>query len=219
MKTLELRKEYDHILTCEIKPKKKGMKVLIYIVIKRLIDITLSISGLLISIPILVAAAILIKLGSKGPILFIQERVGLNGEVFRMYKLRTMVEDAEKNGAQWADKNDCRVTRIGVFLRRTRIDEIPQLVNILKGEMSIVGPRPERAIFTEQFNAEIPGFIDRLRVKPGLTGWAQVRGGYDMTPREKLDADIYYINNRTIIMDIGIILRTVRVVFTGAGAR
>ncbi len=116
-------------------------------------------------------------------------------------------------------KNDPRITKIGLFIRKTRIDELPQLFNILKGEMSLVGPRPERPIFTEKFEREIPGFKTRLEVKPGLTGWAQVNGGYEITPKEKLKLDIYYINHASIILDFKIIIKTVRVVITGDGAR
>lgn len=130
-----------------------------------------------------------------------------------------MYIDAEKNGAQWAKKNDARVTKIGAFIRRTRIDEIPQLINMLKGDMSLVGPRPERPIFTEQFNKEIPGFKNRIVVKPGITGWAQVNGGYDISPKEKLEFDIYYIKNLSLFMDVKIIFKTIKVIFTGEGAR
>jgi lipopolysaccharide/colanic/teichoic acid biosynthesis glycosyltransferase len=155
----------------------------------------------------------------QGQIFYTQERVGRRGKVFKVYKLRSMVSDAEKNGAQWAQRNDSRVTKVGNFIRKTRIDEVPQLFNVLKGEMSIIGPRPERPMFTLEFNEEVPGFINRLQVKPGLTGWAQVNGGYDMTPREKWEADMYYIKNRSIKMDLLIILKTIRVVLTGDGAR
>ena len=127
--------------------------------------------------------------------------------------------DAEKYGAQWAEKNDKRITKVGKFIRITRIDEIPQLFNILKGDMSIIGPRPERPTFTKEFNDKIPGFINRLVVKPGLTGWAKVNGGYDITPKEKLKDDIYYIKNRSFLMDMNILIKTVRVVLTGKGAR
>ena len=115
-------------------------------------------------------------------------------------------------------KDDPRITKVGRFIRKTRIDEIPQLFNILKGDMSLIGPRPERPQFTEQFNREIPGFINRLAVKPGLTGWAQVNGGYDMTPAEKLVEDIYYIKNRSVLLDFKIIFKTVAVVLTGDGS-
>ena len=155
------------------------------------------------------------KVGIHEPILPLKIAV----ENTHFHKLRSMRTDAEKFGAQWAEKNDPRITKVGKFIRKTRIDEIPQLFNILKGDMSIIGPRPERPEFTQEFNEEIPGFINRLAVKPGLTGWAQINGGYDITPQEKLVEDIYYIENRSILLDFKIILKTVKVVLTGHGAR
>ena len=190
-----------------------------YLGLKQIADFIFALIGFIITLPILLIFCVLIKLESKGPAFFLQERVGLNGENFFVIKLRSMDINAEKNGAQWASKNDPRVTRIGAFIRKTRIDEIPQLINILKGEMSLIGPRPERPIFTEQFSKEIVGFKNRLVVKPGLTGWAQVNGGYDITPKEKLKLDLYYIKHFNATMDLKIILKTVKVVFTGDGAR
>lgn len=149
-------------------------------------DIILSIIGLLIGIPLIIIFSILIYFESPGNVIFKQERVGKGGQIFTLYKLRSMCLDAEKNGQHWAQKNDPRVLKIGKFIRKTRIDEIPQLINILKGEMSIVGPRPEVLKFTVEFNAQYPGFINRLQVNPGLTGLAQVSGGYDIDPGEKL---------------------------------
>ncbi|WPZ20157.1 sugar transferase [Geobacillus subterraneus] len=166
-----------------------------YPYVKRFLDILLSLLALPIAIPIILIFAVIIKLETPGPAFFLQERVGLHGKYFKVIKLRSMGVNAEKNGAQWATKNDPRVTKVGAFIRKTRIDELPQLFNVLKGDMSLIGPRPERPMFTAQFNEEIPGFIDRLQVKPGITGWAQVNGGYDITPREKLELDCYYINN------------------------
>lgn len=185
----------------------------------RILDICLSLIGLVIGIPLIAVFGILIKLEDNGPIIYKQERVGKYGKLFNVYKLRSMRVDAEKYGAQWAQNNDPRILKIGKFIRKTRIDEIPQLFNILKGDMSIVGPRPERPMFTMQFNDEIDGFINRLLVKPGLTGWAQVNGGYEMTPEEKLKWDIDYIKSRNIFIDIRIIFRTIKVVLTGEGAR
>lgn len=156
----------------------------IYFKMKRLFDILFSVIGLIITLPVILIFSILIKLETTGPAFFFQERVGLNGRYFKVIKLRSMRIDAEKNGAQWAAKNDPRVTKVGSFIRKTRIDELPQLWNVLIGDMSLVGPRPERPMFTAKFNEEIPGFIKRLTVKPGLTGWAQINGGYEITPKK-----------------------------------
>lgn len=186
---------------------------------QRFLDLILSSIGLIFGIPLIFLFGIFIILDSPGSVFYSQDRLGEGGKVFKIYKLRSMVDNAEKNGAQWAEENDSRITRVGGFIRKTRIDEIPQLFNILKGDMSIVGPRPERPEFTMEFNDEIPGFVDRLQVKPGLTGWAQVNGGYDMTPKEKLDLDMYYIKNRSVKTDIIIIFKTVKVILTGHGAR
>ena len=186
---------------------------------QRILDIILSLIGLIIGIPLMLIFGIFIKIEDKGPMTYKQERVGKNGRVFYIYKLRSMRTDAEKFGAKWADKDDPRITKVGKFIRKTRIDELPQLFNILKGDMSIIGPRPERPSFTAQFNEEIPGFINRLAIKPGLTGWAQVNGGYEITPEEKLKEDMYYIRNRSVSLDIKILFMTVKVVLTGDGAR
>jgi exopolysaccharide biosynthesis polyprenyl glycosylphosphotransferase len=190
-----------------------------YLVFKRITDIVLAIIGLILTLPILLFFCIAIKVETPGPVFYSQERVGLNGRYFKVIKLRSMGVNAEKKGAQWAIKNDPRVTRVGMFIRKTRIDEIPQLFNVLQGSMSIIGPRPERPVFTAQFNDEIPGFVKRLVVKPGLTGWAQVNGGYDIAPREKLQLDLYYIKNMGFFLDSKIVLKTLRVIFTGEGAR
>ncbi|PEY69372.1 UDP-phosphate N-acetylgalactosaminyl-1-phosphate transferase [Bacillus cereus] len=191
----------------------------IYLGIKYLLDVMFSLVGLIVLMPVILIFSILIILESPGSPFYLQERLGLNGKRFKVIKLRSMRNDAEKNGAKWAEKNDPRVTKIGLFIRKTRIDELPQLFNILKGDMSLVGPRPERPIFTEKFERDIPGFKKRLEVKPGLTGWAQVNGGYEITPKEKLNLDVYYINHASIILDFKIIIKTVRVVITGDGAR
>lgn len=127
--------------------------------------------------------------------------------------------NSEKNGEQWAEKNDSRITKVGAIIRKTRIDEIPQLFNVLKGDMSIIGPRPERPNFTKEFNEQIPGFIERLKIKPGITGWAQVNGGYEISPKDKLRYDMYYIENKNLILDFLVIIKTVKVVLTGDGAR
>jgi len=199
--------------------QRRGTEAYLYPYIKRFIDILLSLIVLPVVLPIILIFSIAIKLETPGPAFFLQERVGLHGKYFKIVKLRSMGVNAEWNGAQWATKNDPRVTKVGAFIRKTRIDELPQLFNVLKGDMSLIGPRPERPIFTAQFNEEIPGFIDRLQVKPGITGWAQVNGGYDVTPREKLELDRYYINNISFWLDLKIILKTVKVCLTGDGAR
>ena len=186
---------------------------------KRAFEIVFSIALLLFTLPVLVLTMIAIKLESPGPVFYKQERVGLNGKRFNIIKLRSMRSDAEKNGPQWAAKDDPRVTRVGKFIRKTRIDELPQLINILRGDMSLIGPRPERPVFTEKFDKEIPGFKKRLLVKPGLTGWAQVNGGYEMTPAEKFELDMFYIQNQSFKMDMQILFRTVWVVVSGNGAR
>ncbi len=187
--------------------------------IKRVLDIVLALIGMVMCLPIIILFGILIKLESGGPVIFKQERNGRDGQVFYIYKLRSMYVDAEKNGPMWAEQEDKRITKVGRFIRRTRIDELPQFINIINGEMSIVGPRPERPFFTEKFNEEIPGFIYRLCVKPGLTGLAQVNGGYELTPEQKLKLDLMYICEMSLMLDLKIILMTVAVILSGNGAR
>ncbi|GAB6433327.1 sugar transferase [Bacillus cereus] len=148
--------------------------------IKRLFDIIFSLILLLLAIPIMLFFCIMIAFETAGSPIYFQERLGINGRKFNVLKLRSMVKDAELNGPQWANENDSRITKVGSFIRKTRIDELPQLLNILKGDMSFVGPRPEREYFYKQFDAYIPEFKDRLIVKPGLTGWAQINGGYNL---------------------------------------
>ena len=210
---------YDHNEIKEMLDYSLCKESVLYNVYSRILDICLSLIGLVIGIPLVIIFGILIKLEDNGPIIYKQERVGKHGKLFNVYKVRSMRTDAEKYGAQWAQDNDPRILKVGNFIRKTRIDEIPQLFNILKGDMSIIGPRPERPVFTLQFNEEIDGFINRLLIKPGLTGWAQVNGGYEMTPKEKLKWDIDYIQSRNAMLDIRIIFRTVKVVLTGDGAR
>jgi lipopolysaccharide/colanic/teichoic acid biosynthesis glycosyltransferase len=190
-----------------------------YLYLKRVYDIFLAATGFLIALPIVVIFAALIVLETPGSPFYVQERIGKNGKRFKMVKLRSMRNDAEKEGAKWAVVNDPRITKVGAFIRKTRIDELPQLISVLKGDMSIVGPRPERPVFTAQFNKEIKGFENRLLVKPGLTGLAQVSGGYDISPREKLKYDLVYIQNLTFSLELKIILKTFKVIFTGDGAR
>lgn len=190
-----------------------------YLFVKRLFDIAASLlAGIVMLVPMLIIA-LLIRLDSSGPALFRQERLGKDGEPFTMLKFRSMYMDAEADGPQWAKQNDCRCTRVGRVLRNSRLDELPQLWNILKGEMSFVGPRPERACFYDEFEAYIPRFHDRLQIKPGLTGWAQINGGYELLPEEKLVYDMEYIDRCSIKIDLYCILKTVSLVFTHKGAR
>jgi exopolysaccharide biosynthesis polyprenyl glycosylphosphotransferase len=190
-----------------------------YLTVRRIFDIVVAVAGLVAAVPLLVIFSMLIKVDSKGTVFYRQERVGMKGKYFQLLKLRTMEMDAEKDGPRWAGINDPRVTRIGKYLRKTRIDELPQLINVVKGDMSIIGPRPERPVFTAIFNQKTPGFIKRLAVKPGLTGWAQVNGGYDITPEEKLAYDLEYIRKKSFIFDVKILILTLKVVITGEGAR
>lgn len=220
-------------------------------IIKRAIDIVGAIFGLTLTAPCWIIIPILIKLSSPGPIFYTQIRVGRNrrkedrrseqipetsnrrnrnrrredyrGCTFKVIKFRTMIHNAEEDsGPVWATKNDPRVTRVGIFLRLTRLDEIPQFLNILKGDMSLVGPRPERPEFVEDLSKKIPGYSKRLKVKPGLTGLAQIENGYDSSLSsvvQKVDFDLEYIKKKSIWTDIKIIIKTIKVVFTGKGAR
>lgn len=191
--------------------------------IKRLFDIGFSLLLILLSAPIMLLAALCIKLDSRGPVLYRQERVGLNGVGFMVAKFRSMRTDAEGDGQpRWATEQDDRVTRVGNIMRKLRIDELPQLFNVLKGEMSLVGPRPERPFFVEQLTQQIPYFAARHSVKPGVTGWAQVRYQYGATvedSQEKLQYDLYYVKNHSLFLDLVVLFETVGVVLTGKGAR
>ena len=192
---------------------------MIYRRAKRMVGLLISILFLILIIPICLIACFFIVIESSGNPIYMQERVGLNGQKFIMYKLRSMYLDAEKNGYQWAEKNDPRITKIGHFIRRTRIDEFPQIINIIKGDMSFIGPRPERPEFVNEFLKYIPDFNDRLAIPPGITGWAQVNGGYDLTPNEKLKYDKYYIEHESFRLDWLILLKTIKVILTGHGSR
>ena len=178
--------------------------------VKRLIDIAGSLIGIAITSPVMLTVAILIKVKSPGPVLFRQERVGLHNKCFNMYKFRSMVvQDSAKEEKAWTTKDDPRVTKIGHFLRRTNLDELPQLFNILKGEMSLVGPRPERPFFVKKFSEEIPRYNIKHQVRPGLTGWAQVHGYRgDTSIKKRIDYDLYYIENWTLWLDVKIIFLT-----------
>lgn len=186
---------------------------------KRVLDIAAALLGLVVLSPLMLFAAVGVRLESRGPVIFKQERLGLFGKTFVIYKFRSMRIDAENGGPAWAKKNDGRVTRFGRFIRKYHLDELPQLVNILRGDMTMVGPRPERAYFYDRFERDIPEFADRLAVKPGLTGWAQVNGGYDIGPQEKCRYDKEYIRSMSFWMDLSILFKTVSVVFRGLGAR
>ena len=187
--------------------------------IKSSIEFIISLLLLIIAVPICILACIAIYAELRVNPIYTQKRVGLNGRVFKIYKLRSMYIDAEKDGPKWASENDERITKVGRIIRKTRIDELPQLVNILKRDMSFIGPRPERPEFIKEFIKYIPDFNDRLLVKPGITGWAQVNGGYSLTPKEKLEFDKYYIKNRGFKLDLLILIKTVIVIFTRHGAR
>ena len=190
---------------------------------KRIFDIVLSLLMLIISLPLMILVAILIKIESKGPVFYSQERVGQNHKKYYIHKFRSMVDNAEETcGPQYACENDHRITRIGHYLRKLRIDELPQLWNVLKGQMSFVGPRPERSVFVEEYEKEIPYYVERFSVKPGITGWAQICYQYGANTEdtiEKLNYDLFYIKNMSVLMDIMIVLRTIKIVLFGTGAR
>jgi len=189
-------------------------------VIKRLIDILVSSVTLLLFLPLTLSIMVLIRIESKGAVLFKQERVGKDGRVFSLYKFRSMAKDAEKyTGPVMAETGDRRITKLGRILRRARLDEIPQLINVLKGDMSLVGPRPERPFFVERFKREIPGYVQRLQVRPGVTGLAQVHSRYDISARSKLRYDLLYVRKHSLFLDLEIILRTIGVILRRKGAR
>lgn len=192
----------------------------VYSFFKRFFDIVLSLFALIVLLIPMLIIAVIVKLTSPGSALYKQERLGKDGVSFEIIKFRSMYADAENNDAQWSDgENDERITPFGKFLRRTRMDELPQFAQILTGKMSLVGPRPERECFYEKFETYIHGFSERLKVKPGLTGLAQVSGGYDLRPEEKVVYDIEYIKKRSLWLDLKCILLTVRIIFSHNGAR
>lgn len=182
-------------------------------VMKRLMDIVISGAMLIVASPFMLLTALAIKLEDHGPAFFKQERVTLNGKKFYVYKFRSMIVDAEKNGAQFSSKNDSRITKVGKFIRATRLDELPQLLNIIKGDMSIVGPRPERQQYIDEFCKETPEFVYRLKVKAGLTGYAQIYGKYNTTPLDKLKLDLMYIESYSVLLDIRLIFLTLKIMF------
>ncbi len=190
--------------------------------IKRVLDLAMASFGLLVSLPVSLLTAILIKLESPGPVFYRQERVGERGSIFTIIKFRSMRQDAEKNGAVWASQNDARVTRIGGFIRKVRIDEIPQMWNVILGQMSFVGPRPERPVFVEQLVRKLPYYSLRHSAKPGITGWAQVCYPYGASEEDalrKLEYDLYYIKHQSVFLDLLIIFRTIKTVLFRKGSR
>ena len=210
--------DYDHtlseIITEQSPPAEHRLQ--------RILDLAISIRLFLLVLPSWILIAVAIKLESAGRVLYSQERVGKGGRIFRIYKFRSMYSDAEKySGPQLATRNDPRITKVGRFIRKTRVDELPQLVNVIRGDMSLVGPRPERPYFVEKYRKEIHRYMDRLKVKPGLTGYAQVEGGYDETlddVKEKLQYDLYYIENpHPVRLYLKILFKTLWVVLSARG--
>lgn len=193
-----------------------------YLSTKRAIDLIAIVLVLPLVIAIAVITAVAIKLESRGAVFFWQKRVGMNGKVFNMLKFRSMTSDSEKNGSQFAQSNDMRVTRVGKFIRKFRVDEIPQLWNVVKGEMSIIGPRPEQESFVNEFNETIPNYALRHMVMPGITGLAQTEQGYVADAEAtitKLEYDLYYIKNMSLLTDAQITFKTIYTILTGFGAR
>ena len=189
---------------------------------KRLLDLTFAVAGLFLFIPLFPVVALLIKLDSPGPIFYRQARVGLRGQPYMIWKFRSMRSDAENNGPRWAEVGDSRISRIGRWLRKLRIDELPQLINICKGEMSLVGPRPERPVFVQELRSKIPYYDIRHTMRPGLTGWAQINYQYGASTEDshvKLQYDLFYVKNMNLALDFRVIITTVRVVLLGEGAR
>ncbi|MBV6479468.1 MAG: hypothetical protein HGGPFJEG_02242 [Ignavibacteria bacterium] len=187
---------------------------------KRIIDIGISVLTLLILSPLLLIVSFLIKVTSKGPVLYKQIRVGRKGKEFNIYKFRSMVENSEEYGPEWAGEKDPRITKLGRVLRKTYIDEVPQMINVLKNEMSLIGPRPERPFFVEQLKKEIPYYYKRLTIKPGITGWAQIKHKYDSSledVRTKLQYDFYYIENMSLKLDFRIMINTIIVIILMKG--
>ncbi len=193
-----------------------------YMALKRMSDIIMASIGLVLFAPVMLVVAIMIKSESSGPVIFIQRRVGEGGHEFDMYKFRSMVQDAEKSGAKFATTGDKRITRLGRIIRKLRIDELPQLINVLMGSMSMIGPRPEQKVFVDDLQKEIPLYPIRHAVRPGITGWAQVMQGYadDVSSTDvKLSYDLFYIKNLSLMMDMVIFFKTIKTIFTGFGAR
>lgn len=192
------------------------------LVAKRCVDIIISVIGLVLLSPLLLVIAALIKLDSAGPVFYRQVRVGLRGRPYLIWKFRSMRQDAEKQGPRWAQANDPRISRVGWWLRKMRLDELPQLMNVLKGEMSLVGPRPERPVFVQDLRVIIPYYDIRHTVRPGITGWAQVNFRYGASTEDshtKLQYDLYYVKNLSLVLDLKVLIRTLKVIMLGAGAQ
>ena len=191
--------------------------------VKRTFDVMVSAAMLVLTLPLLLLTALAIKLEDGGPAFYSQERVGLLGKRFTLFKFRSMRVDAEdRSGPQWAEKQDARITRVGAFIRKVRIDELPQLINVLRGDMSFIGPRPERPYFVEQLSRHVPFYGERHAVKPGITGWAQIMYPYGASlqdARQKLSYDLYYVKNHTLLLDLIVLIQTVRVILFPDGAR
>ena len=216
------RLDLDLVNECEIEAAANAVNSRSSAFVKRTLDIAFSIGLIGFLAPLMIATAIAIRLDTPGPIFYRQRRIGQGGAEFDVLKFRSMVRDAESGGAQYAAIGDHRITRVGHFIRRLRIDEIPQAINVLRGEMSFVGPRPERPEFVTVLETEIPHYQTRHLVKPGITGWAQVKYEYAASvagAREKLRYDLFYISRYTPLMDVAIVILTIRVVLFGLGSR
>ncbi|MEW6360474.1 MAG: sugar transferase [Planctomycetota bacterium] len=211
----------EHLTDASFLFSHMGRPRALYSKLKRLLDIGVAAVVLVLSLPISLVAAMLVKLTSQGPIFFTQERVGLDGEGFTLVKFRTMRQDAEaEDGPQWARRDDPRITPVGKILRKTRLDELPQLLNVLKGDMSLIGPRPERPVFVGQFEREIPYYSERHAVRPGITGWAQVNQGYAAgteETKEKLSYDLFYLKHQSLTLDMMIALMTAKKMLRAGG--
>ena len=191
------------------------------LVSKRILDVAASAVGLVVFSPLFVVVALVIRMDSPGPVFYRQVRVGLRGRPYMIWKFRSMRQDAEKAGPRWAQANDPRISRVGWWLRKTRIDEFPQLVNVLRGDMSLVGPRPERPVFVQDLRMVIPYYDIRHTVRPGVTGWAQVKFRYGASQEDshtKLQYDLYYVKNLSLLLDLRILVHTIRVMMLGLGA-
>jgi exopolysaccharide biosynthesis polyprenyl glycosylphosphotransferase len=190
---------------------------IMYKITKKVVDIFFAVIVLIVTSPIIVVCSLFIYFYDRGPVIYKHKRIGLNGKTFYLYKLRSMIVNSETNGAVWADKDDSRITPVGKIIRKLHIDEVPQMINIIKGDISLVGPRPERPEFVSQLEDIIPHYELRHIIHPGFTGWAQIKYRYANTidgSKEKFEYDLYYIKNRNIFLDLGIILKTIQIIFT-----